>query len=88
MYSEIRKAINKLLWDRSANKNGEIIYINRTRPGLILEVAPITEITDAAKDYFRVGTGISAKYIPYHRVVEIKYSGGVLWKSRRWKIPR
>jgi uncharacterized protein (UPF0248 family) len=83
--SEIRNTINKLLWDDPSN--GEIVFVNRTRSGLTLEIVLASELTGTAKDYFKVGLGINAKYIPYHRVVEIRYRGGLLWKSRRWKIP-
>lgn len=85
MVSEIRNTINRLLWGDP--RSGEIVFVNRTHSGLTLETVLASKVTGTAKDYFKVGFGINAKYIPYHRVVEIRYHGGLLWKSRRWKIP-
>lgn len=86
MVSEIRSAINRLLWDEKLRRCGEIVYVNRTSRGIELEVVKCDQVSDVSKDYFRVGSGVDAKYIPFHRVVEVRSAGGPLWKSRRWKV--
>lgn len=84
--SQIRNAINRLLWDKSLGGRGEVVFVNRTERGVSLEVVGCDKITEVAKDYFKVGDGVGAKYIPFHRVVEVRSAGGLLWKSRKWKI--
>jgi len=84
--SEIRDAINRLLWDDSLGKQGEVVYVNRCEQGVVFETVKASDLTDVSKNYFKVGSGLNAKYIPYHRVVEVRYSGGLLWKSKKWNM--
>ncbi len=84
MVSAIRNTINRLRWDKAVKK-GQIVYVNRTSSGLTLEAVSIDNVTLVSKDYFRIGSGVTAKYIPYHRVVEIRCREGPIWKSTRWK---
>lgn len=84
--SEIRRAINRLLWDEALGRRGEVVYVSRTGNGVTLEVVGCDQVTDVSKHYFRVGSGSGAKYIPFHRVVEVRSAGRVLWKSRRWRV--
>jgi uncharacterized protein (UPF0248 family) len=56
-----------------------IVYENRGAPRSRSTVVG-SRITRLANTYFEMGSGEEMVVIPYHRIIEIEYSGRVEWK--------
>ncbi|MCL5788307.1 MAG: DUF504 domain-containing protein [Candidatus Marsarchaeota archaeon] len=84
MHSVIRDVLNRLRWDESLRGEARVCYVSREHGVERLVDVNFSEVTDISKSYFRVGEGVDAKYIPYHRVTWIAAGSKVLWRSRRW----
>jgi len=56
-----------------------IVYENRGAR-MSRSVIEGSRITKLANTYFEMGTGEETVVIPYHRIIEIEYSGRVEWK--------
>ena len=70
----IRDILNKLKWTNQLDKY-ELVYISRGEPGNI-HVVDLSTITEIRRDGFKYIENEVEKYIPYHRVIEIRSKDG------------
>lgn len=70
-------------------KGLEVIYIHRGAPEDRMTVSA-EDILNLEKSFFVIEVDDKKTRIPYHRIVEIKRSGEVLWRKRseRRQSPR
>jgi hypothetical protein len=75
MESDIRALLNRIRWDERCDLSQlEVSYVDRGRPGDV-NVARGDDIVDVMQHFFRTAEGM----IPFHRIIEIRYDGEVLF---------
>lgn len=80
-----RSVLNKLLWDSRVNRGDyEIVYESRGAPSGVERVSALF-LSKVFSRGFEYEVGGRRKYIPFHRIVEIRNvkTGEVLYRSRR-----
>ncbi len=80
-----RSILNKLLWDSRVNRGDyEIVYESRGAPGEVERVSARFLLKVFSRG-FEYEAGGGRKYIPFHRIIEIRNirTGEVLYRSRR-----
>jgi len=71
----MRDFFSRVLWDRSLNR--EEVWVRYVSRGAAQGYEEFTglEIVRVTRDGVVVSRGGAEKYIPYHRIVEIRYGG-------------
>ncbi len=80
-----RSVLNRLLWDSRVNRGDyEIVYESRGAPGGVERVSASFLLKVFSRGFEYEARG-GRKYIPFHRIVEIRNvkTGEVLYRSRR-----
>jgi len=84
----LRNLLNRLVWDANLLPDDYVIvYISRGAPGDLEEVRGSAIVKVWARG-FEIKAGNKTKYIPFHRIVEIKNikTGEVLFRSPRYRL--
>jgi len=72
MPNPIKAIINRLIW---GGYGGYITYVNRGGPGGVEQI-PISHIVEVGSGGIVVRVGASTRYIPFHRIVEVRDGEG------------
>ena len=77
-----RRVLNELVWHPQKNLEGvEIVYIHRGATDDRRKVLA-QSISDIGKSFFIIKTNNRDTQIPYHRIVEIRRPGEILWRKK------
>lgn len=77
-----RKKLLELKWHPQKSLEGiEIIYLHRGAPGDRLAVAG-RDIERLEKSFFVILRRGEEVMIPYHRILELRQKGEIIWKKR------
>jgi len=75
-----RDLLNKIKWDAKYNmSNLTVIILHRGAPNDAKEIVG-DEIVDIGPNFFEL---INGTMIPYHRIIEIRYRGEVIYRKRK-----
>ena len=80
----IRDILNKLKWTNQLDKY-VLIYLSRGEPGNV-HMVDLSSLVEVGKNGFTYVENGVTKYIPYHRVVEIRSKDGSEILIRRQHI--
>lgn len=76
-----RNIINELKWHPGKSlRDVTLTYIHRGAPGGVMSIRA-EDIAFLEKSFMVIKRGAEEKRIPYHRIVEIRKAGKVLWKK-------
>ncbi|MFQ5887449.1 MAG: DUF504 domain-containing protein [Candidatus Hydrothermarchaeales archaeon] len=78
----VRRLLNELLWHPEKSLKGvSITYIHRGAPGDRITIDG-EGITRLERSFFIIERGGEETWIPYHRIVEVKKRGEVLYRKK------
>ena len=81
MKNPLRELLNRLV---RTGSGGQIDYVDRGS-GQGLSTADISDIVEVARNGVVVRAGASTRYVPYHRIVEVRDGEGRVLMRRRLK---
>lgn len=81
----LRNLLNRLMWDRSLNPGEYVIYFESRGATSGFEVVKGDELEKVYLRGFEARMGGKVKYIPFHRVLEVRNeaTGEVLYRSHK-----
>jgi uncharacterized protein (UPF0248 family) len=84
----LRNLLNRLVWDRSLNPGDYAIYFESRGTTSGFEVVKGDELEKVYLRGFEARMGGKVKYIPFHRVFEVRNetTGEILYRARNRRV--
>ena len=84
MKQVVREVFSRMLWDRRVCRSDFVFrYVCRGVPGGFDEFSG-DDVVEVGRSYVVVRRSFGVCTIPFHRIVEIRFRGRVLWRSPRY----
>ncbi len=82
MKNPMRNFFQRVLWDESVDKRCIVVEFASRGSNTGVEAFTGEDVVKVTRDGLLVATGGKAKFIPFHRIIEIRYRDKVVFSKK------